>query len=134
MLSEQPEKASSPLSFLTTTVRQSKELCPEHALRLTLYCLDCKAYMCDKCYVLENHVGHKTVQTSKMAHEVLEVFNRHFDGLEANLDVIDGLQPHLWKTKLRRKRGMIAAGMKRLHRSTRIGLTDRHTRSTAKGT
>ena len=100
MRSEQPERAS-PLAFLTTTVRQSKELCPEHALRLTLYCLDCKAYMCDKCYVLENHVGHKTVQTSKMAHEVLEVFNRHFDGLEANLDVIDGLQPHLWKTKIR---------------------------------
>ena len=30
-----------------------KELCHEHDLRKTLYCSDCRKYMCDKCYVLD---------------------------------------------------------------------------------
>lgn len=56
-----------------------KEICHDHDLRKTLYCSDCRKYMCDKCYVSDpsnaQHSEHKITQISKMAYEVLDLFN-----------------------------------------------------------
>ena len=89
-----------------------KEICGDHELRKTLYCSDCRKYMCDRCYVMDptklpgqpsmNHSEHKTTQISKMAYEVLDLFTIQFKEFSTNITQIQKLAPQDWKLQIRK--------------------------------
>lgn len=57
------------LSYDADKVSQ-KELCPEHGLRKTSYCLECQKYICDRCLPMSKHSEHKTQHLSVIAFKV----------------------------------------------------------------
>lgn len=80
-----------------------KELCPDHGLRKTSFCLECKLYICDKCLPLSKHSAHPTKHLSIMAFQVFESVSKEFKNFEENLFRIKQIKPQDWQVTLRDK-------------------------------
>ena len=80
-----------------------KEICHEHQLRKTSFCLECKAYICDKCLPLSMHSSHPTKHLSLMAYQVVESVSKEYLIFEKNLSLIKNVRPQEWQSLIRDK-------------------------------
>ncbi|CDW74450.1 UNKNOWN [Stylonychia lemnae] len=78
-----------------------KELCHDHNLRKTSFCIDCKLYICDRCLPMSSHANHNTKHLSLMAHQVLETVRREQTAFEENLSQLQEVNPSLWQSRIR---------------------------------
>jgi B-box zinc finger len=70
-----------------------RELCSKHQLRKTLLCQPCKTFMCDRCLIEGNHTSHKTQNLSKIANDIVNIFQTSLANLTENLDSIEQTKP-----------------------------------------
>ena len=82
---------------------QKKEMCHDHNLRKTSFCLECKTYICDKCLPLSFHSTHPTKHLSLMAYQVVESVNKEYVIFEKNLALIQDVRPQEWQSLIRDK-------------------------------
>ncbi|TNV80125.1 hypothetical protein FGO68_gene2810 [Halteria grandinella] len=80
-----------------------KELCSDHGLRKTSYCLECQKYICDRCLPMSKHSEHKTQHLSVIAFKVFQAVTNEFQQFEKNIGFVQEVRPHEWKTLIRDK-------------------------------
>lgn len=59
--------------------------------------------MCDRCLIEGGHTSHKTQNLSKIANDIVNIFQTSLANLTDNLDSIEQTKPQDWRYRLRRQ-------------------------------